>query len=266
MISNLELTNNFNNVFKIILVWGLISGTLLSYVPQYYRIYKNKNTIGISETMLIFGIFSSFFNVLGTIQENLKFLSSCQTDNTCYNLYISITQLFSPFLCALIFYSFFLYYNEENTTTSFKIYQINNRLKNIRLRALLSLFISISVFIYVVLFSWYASYDAINISGKVLNIISTIFSLIMWLPQIYTTYKLKKNHTLSLLALGIHALGCLTTVIYQTVFITQPIWVIMCYIVGFISETSIIVICLYYKRIENRKSKTQVSDLQTTFL
>ena len=59
----------------------------------------------------------------------------------------------------------------------------------------------------------------------------------------------------SLIALSIHALGCLTTVIYQSVFLAQPLWVILCYIVGFISETSIVLMCLYYKR-----KKKQVAD------
>lgn len=264
MISNLELANNFDNIIRFILVWGLIGGTLLSYVPQYYRIYKNKNTIGISEIMLIFGIFSSFFNVLGTIQENLKFLSSCQINNTCYNLYISITQLFSPFLCALIFYCFFLYYNEYDKTFEYRLYQSNKTKRGVKLRAISSLCICILLLMYVIIFSLYSSYYNIDLSGKILNIISTIFSLIMWLPQIYTTYKLRQNHSLSLIALGIHALGCLITVIYQTVFIVQPIWVIMCYIVGFLSETSIILICIYFKR-KNKKNR-EISNLQTSFL
>ena len=132
MLSTWQITDSVNNVFKMILVWGLIGGTLLSYVPQYYRLYKNKKTIGISETMLIFGIFSSFFNVLGSIQENLKYLSECGSKNNCNNVYIPITQLFSPFLCALIFYSFYLYYHHSeeyfNSYTYFRKF-IHNRTK-----------------------------------------------------------------------------------------------------------------------------------------
>ena len=40
-----------------LLVWGLISGTLLSYLPQYIKIYNSKSTKGISETTIIFGIY-----------------------------------------------------------------------------------------------------------------------------------------------------------------------------------------------------------------
>ena len=63
--------------FGMFTAWILILGTLISYTPQYYKIYKNKNTHGISESMLIFGIYSSYLNVLGTIQENLFELNNC---------------------------------------------------------------------------------------------------------------------------------------------------------------------------------------------
>ena len=32
------------NILEIIMVWGLIIGTIMSYVPQYYRLYKIKDT------------------------------------------------------------------------------------------------------------------------------------------------------------------------------------------------------------------------------
>ena len=91
------------------------------------------------------------------------------------------------------------------------------------------------------------NYNFNNNSGKILNIFSTIFSLIMWLPQIYKTYKLRDNQTLSLIALLIHSIGCLITIIYQSFIIMQPIWIILCYIVGFLSESSILIMSLYFK-------------------
>ena len=46
-----------------IIGWILISGTILSYIPQYYRIYDRKTSKGISEWMLIFGGFSCIYNI-----------------------------------------------------------------------------------------------------------------------------------------------------------------------------------------------------------
>tara|TARA_B100001093_G_C26788387_1_gene997788 strand:- start:611 stop:1417 length:807 start_codon:yes stop_codon:yes gene_type:complete len=249
---------NGKDIIEIILVWGLILGTLLSYVPQYYRIYKIKTVKGISESMLIFGIFSSYTNVLGSVQENLKNIVQCRGYD-CYNFYIPITQLFSPFLCAIVFYAFYLYYYiySLNSDLIEKLYNKEYYLKNnapIK-RAWFNLFLGISIVLYTVLVCVYQDYNFNDNSGKSLNILSTVLSLIMWLPQIHTTYVLKNNHSLSLIALSIHALGCLITVIYQSVFIHQPLWVILCYIVGFISETTIVLMCLYYKKQKNKDRK-----------
>ena len=58
------------NIIENILVWSLITGTLLSYVPQYYKIYQNKTPMGLSESTIVCGIYSCVFNVLGTIQQD----------------------------------------------------------------------------------------------------------------------------------------------------------------------------------------------------
>ena len=217
--------------------WTLIIGTLISYSPQYYKIYKNKNTNGISESMLIFGIYSSYLNVLGTIQENLFQLNNC--NENCFNTMIPIIQLFSPCLCAIIYYIFYIYYYDENENENNKKKIIDNAKINI-----LVVFLLLIYFFFMINL---ANIDFNDSSGKILNIFSTIFSLIMWIPQIYTTYNLKNNHTLSLLALLIHSIGCLITIIYQTFIIYQPIWIILSYIVGFLSELSILISSLYYK-------------------
>ena len=50
-----NISNVINhNVISNIVVYTLIFGTILSYIPQYYRMYKKKTVKGISEYMLIF--------------------------------------------------------------------------------------------------------------------------------------------------------------------------------------------------------------------
>lgn len=236
--------------FGMFTAWILILGTLISYTPQYYKIYKNKNTHGISESMLIFGIYSSYLNVLGTIQENLYELNNC--GDNCFNNIIPIIQLFSPCLCAIIFYIFYIiYYVDEN---SLELESESESISNVRKKAFTNFIIILLILIYFFI-SINFNYNFNNNSGKILNIFSTIFSLIMWLPQIYKTYKLKDNQTLSLVALLIHSIGCLITIIYQSVIIMQPIWIILCYIVGFLSESSILIMSLYFKyQLDNTSS------------
>ena len=103
-------TNHDYNMVENILVWSLISGTLLSYVPQYYKIYQNKSPKGLSESTVVFGLYSCIFNVLGTIQQDYTELRNCSKHNNCYSSIIPIIQLIAPLLCILILYIYYIWY------------------------------------------------------------------------------------------------------------------------------------------------------------
>ena len=90
--TNSDTTQDWGLVGNI-LVWGLITGTLLSYTPQYYKIFKNKNTKGISESTIVFGVYSCLLNVLGTIQQDYSRIRYCRQNNNCYHSWIPIVQL-----------------------------------------------------------------------------------------------------------------------------------------------------------------------------
>ena len=92
------------------------------------------------------------------------------------------------------------------------------------------------------------SVNTIVNSGKVYNIISAIFSIVMWFPQIYMTYRLKTAHSLSLIALTVHSLGCFATVIYQRFLLHQNWLVIANYIIGGLSEGFIVCLIMYYRK------------------
>ena len=112
---------NLKNIAEFILSWGLIIGSLVSYIPQYYKIYKTKSTLGISEYMLISGVMSSYFNVLGSVQENYSTVMDCDKGWDCYHIYLPIIQLGSSYMCFLLFYSYFLIF--FNNTSKFNIFQ-----------------------------------------------------------------------------------------------------------------------------------------------
>jgi len=237
---------NSTVILENILGWGLILGSLVSYTPQYYKIYNLKNTVGISETMIIAGVLSAYTNLLGSIQQDLQTLYACRGID-CYHIFLPIIQMISSYICFFVFYMFFLYFFKIKEILT--IYQPNDNIypkKRARLRGMITILITIILFIYFVIINQ-TSYHAINKSGILLNLISAILSLIMWIPQINTTYTLKNNHSLSLLALSFHSFGCLVTIIYQKIFANQSVWIILCYIVSFISELIILVLSLYYK-------------------
>ena len=83
-----------------------------------------------------------------------------------------------------------------------------------------------------------------NVIADVLSIISSVFSIIMWMPQIRTTHKTGEQGSLSIISLLVHAVGCLITVIYQCYFNNVSILVIASYIISFVLEMYIVVICI----------------------
>ena len=237
-----------NTILSQIIGWVLIVGTIFSYMPQYYRLHKKKNTDGISEFMLISGSISSITNIIGAIQININNLLQCNepTYNNCYNIIMPIIQLFAPGFCILVFYIYFIYYTKHSSRVMF------NWEKH---KFFLNFQFTITIIILLIIFTIIQDTvkfvsDTIpqKITGEVLNIISAIFSLLMWIPQIIKTKQLKTNGSLSIIALIIHGSGCGLTIIYQFIYNSQSIWVVLCYIVAFICEFSIVFMCIYYNR------------------
>lgn len=247
------LTTTNNNIVGEIIGWILIVGTLLSYLPQYYRMQKRKNTEGISEYMLISGSISSITNLIGTIQINLDKIKVCPhaTDvkDNCYNVLMPLIQLFTPGICIFVFYLYFIYYTKYSNRVMF-IDQKKDIYFNFGafclIIGILIVFIICQDTIEIV-----KEALSIQITGNVLNVISAIFSLLMWIPQIRKTKNLKKNGSLSILTLSIHGAGCGLTIIYQFIFNSHNIWVVLCYIIAFICEFTIVFMCIYYNKIKS---------------
>ena len=93
----------------------------------------------------------------------------------------------------------------------------------------------------------YLNSNILYYSGQIFNILASILSVAMWIPQLYTSYKIKKEGSLSLIALFIHCIGCILTVIYQVILSKQDFTVGLPYLLGAILELFVIIVCVYYK-------------------
>jgi hypothetical protein len=239
-----------SNILLNILVWGLITGTYLSNIPQYYRLIKKKNTLGISEYMLIFGIYSCLLNILGAVMENrdnLYYNCIVNHNTQCYNLIISLFQLASPYISSLIFYIIFFYYSKNQVLIIIGI-DVED-FKNIKRRFIFNILFNFFLLIYTILNMKFASQKINHINNDVFNILSCISSIIMWIPQIINTYKIKGNYSLSIIATFIHSIGCALTVVFQFVLNSQNIFIVLPYIIGFTLEVCVIILCIYYKKV-----------------
>ena len=232
-----------NIIINEILGWLLITGTIISYTPQYYKIYQYKTSKGISEWMLIYGGLSCLFNVIASIEVNRKNIVNCNTNNDCYNVILPIIQLGTPWLTGLVFYGMYvLYYNEE----MFHKIKFHGQM-----------FIFLNLFVFLITFT--VNYISFEFNSDytlslIYSILSSIFCIIMWIPQIITTYNTKEEGALSLISVFIHALGCLITIIYQTINNASMFWVITSYVISFVTEIGLVILCLYYKKIKKNES------------
>mgnify|MGYP001295188870 CR=1 FL=1 len=180
-----------------ILGFILILGGFISYYFQIHKLYKFKNTQGLDLTMVIFGVLGSYFNLLGIIGLNLNHLFSNCNGYKCISDILPIVQFFSPWICYEIIYVMFYYYDNNVSKIIFTSVHICYIL-------FLILIVTIS-----------QNKDLLTKISIIYNILASILSIIMWLPQIKTAINEKQEGSLSLWSVGTHSLGCVFVVLYQ---------------------------------------------------
>jgi len=224
-------------VMNQIIGWLIIIGGFASYTFQYVKLCKNKHTDGIDDKMLLLGNFSCILNVLSSIIYNFDNLHHSR-GIVIYYTFFPIFELITPLIYIEINYIIYIFYNNINSEKNlFFIYHIVSFIF-----AIFAILITLAIYIYNLQY-------INNIIALIFNIISSIASILMWVPQIITTCREKAAKSLSLIGLSCHAIGCFIIVIFQLLE-EQPFSIVIPYVIGFLAETLIIVICSYY-RIQN---------------
>ena len=211
-----------------LLGWIIIIGTFITYGFQFKKLFNNKNVIGINDNMLLLGCSSSMLNLLGIIASNIDNFNS----GNLYFKLLPIIQLFSPWLCLQINYHLYYIY-EQNVSKKIK-YKLFN--------LLLALFV-LPIYPLIII----SSKNNHMMVADIFNILSGILSVGMWIPQLITTYREKKEGTLSLLSVGCHAIGCLMVIIFQLLE-KEAFSTIIPYIIALLCESWIVYYCILYKK------------------
>jgi len=213
-----------------ILGWIIILGSLIPYGIQYYKIISLKNIDGISSLMLIGGCTSSLLSFLGIISNNTYKIIETNNNMDRYLLGVSILQIATPYILLEIYYLlYFIYTKRVIDKYTYAVYHILE-------------FITIFIVFPGIMVVFYKN----PIIYIVLNILSGIFSICMWIPQIITTLKEKKVGSLSITSLLIQSCGCVSIITFQLIDNTSPT-VIIPYIIAIISELFLVIICSYYR-------------------
>lgn len=197
----------------------LIFGSIISYLPQYYKIIKNKHVNGISHWSLGLNNISSFCAFFGAFMLDYHIFRDCPHDDYCNRNLVPFFQLMVVWLCPLVNYIIFIryYYSPMHS---------KSRTCGIRNRTLVYSFFGFYVLIFlccfvlttIVLVANWTSWKNNGLTfGKMLNVLSSLITAFVWIPQIYKTYKEKNVGSLSLLAIGIQAPGTFLIFIFQVV-------------------------------------------------
>lgn len=227
-----------------ILGWFIIIGSLFPYSLQYYKIYKTSSVEGISDLMLLSGCVSSFFSMLAIIFNNFYKIINSDKILDRYLLSVPILQLSTPFtLIEISYLLFFIFTKEQCKKTVYLLWHI-----------LGGIFLTV---VFPILMINLYDVDYVYVG---LNILSGIFSIIMWIPQIITTCKQRGPGSLSIISLICQATGCLLVILFQLLDNTSPTIVIP-YVIGFSSEMILVLMCLYYKcQLSNKDDFIRLGD------
>lgn len=227
----------------------LIIGLVVSFIPQYYKIISSKSVEGISHWSQGLNNISCFCALFGAFMLDYHVFSNCHNDPYCGRDLIPFTQLLFIWICLFINYILFIKYYNSTFEHSIK-------------EALLVYgFFSFYIFVFIICIGLTTLVLAANwenwekhgkLFGSVLNIMSSMITTVVWVPQIITTINLRHIGSLSLLSLLIQAPGSLFTFIFQ-VYISKSSWFVGApYLVCFIFQLTLLTLGFIF---EYRKKK-----------
>eukprot|EP01120_Amphizonella_sp_Union-15-10_P002721 TRINITY_DN13021_c0_g1_i1.p1 TRINITY_DN13021_c0_g1~~TRINITY_DN13021_c0_g1_i1.p1 ORF type:complete len:292 (-),score=1.63 TRINITY_DN13021_c0_g1_i1:99-974(-) len=246
------------NALQISLGAFLIVGTFISYVPQGISIFRNKSSEGVSFFSLALGFLSGFLSLLNLCMldwfSSLTCCSQIQLSlGNCLVLNLSIMQLCVGPICFCTLYILFLVYFPK-TVQPETIFKGRDYL--VALIVFMLLFVIFLVLVGVALLLYFiegVSSKHMALYADACGIASSIITLFIWMPQIWTTFKLKDAGSLSIPMLALQILGAGLVVYFQIGYGSgYTTW--GPYVVNAIEELVLIIMCLvYYMR--NRKLK-----------
>ncbi len=236
------------NIIGPILGSLLSISSILTYIPQFHIICKEKSVKGISELSLLImniGLMcltmnSIIFNWSGFTCDNPK----------CFLKLFPFVQITISWVMVLIFYIIFLVFKKPKESI---------RSGLIKFISTWFLFIIYIIFILFVVslcigekFLNSHSEKFFYIFANVLGYSSAVCNGFVWLPQIFTLYVNKNNGKLSIIMFALQTPGNLVIIFFQSVIYLQPISTWITYVITLIEQSIILFLMIKYRHnIEN---------------
>jgi len=239
----------------------LIIGTMISYIPQYIVIVRNKSSEGLNFFTIGLGLFTGLLTLInhGILQWTSIICCGFLEVNQCLASQLSTGQLFigpaSLFVEYMLFLWFFENDKDEESERNFKI-------STYFFAGLLGTTLFFSMMGFFMYFVLHMAAEIVMGYAKILGFVSSFLTLIQWLPQIYTTWRLQDIGSLSLPMLLIQAPGSFLVVFFQ-ISVGSDLTTWFPYVITFLSQLILVSMCLYFMFIfkwKGQKESLQLLD------
>lgn len=228
-----------NFVFSLVITFGIF----LSYVPQYVRIYNKRTSEGLSVNFLLLGSCSLIFTFTNIIMISLRARYCCRvgalTLFNCLNSQLNLLQIGLQCTCAIMILVLVLTFTRGSIKQDKEEYARIVRVgRFVVLHGVLSLIQIIIAF---------ATNRSVLLALAQFNgLMLTFLTVIKYVPQITTTYRLKHPGTLSIGMMCIQTPGgfLFTATLFFTKGSHWSSWV--SYFVAALLQGTLLVLCIYY--------------------
>ncbi|KAI9291038.1 hypothetical protein K502DRAFT_368761 [Neoconidiobolus thromboides FSU 785] len=241
----------------------ILFGMFISYLPQHYKIIKNKSSDGISSYFLLLGSISGLCNLINILinQRNVIQCCSAITLPLCLESLLGVLQIFAQWwLFFVIFILYYVYFPEDRKLTDY-IPHIHQSLPPTKYSEewQLALWVKYTVYghlIISVIITSVLLYGFDNMDGALLwanfnGLFSMLLAMIQYLPQIFITWKRKNIGVLSIPMMMMQTPGAFLFV-FSLALREGTNWTTwITYLVTGILQGTLLIMCLYFQYLEN---------------
>jgi len=255
-----DLSNNQRDCFEnpaienVMLGLALTIGILISYLPQYVTIIRSRTSEGVNYWTIWLLYMSSIMTLINAIVLKWSYFQCCRylSGWEVIEELLPIEQLTAgPVMTSGIYFLVVLYFSVLPQTPEESI--INKRYLHRKIAW--GLFIIMVIFtlalialsLILIFFVGDSSNEGVKGYADAIGIISALIVTVVWIPQIYTTWKKKDPGTLSIIMLLIQMPGSVIVVIYQGILNNADWTTWLPYSCTAVELTILIVMWFWYK-------------------
>lgn len=217
-------------------------GIALSYLPQYFDIYRTRSSIGIAPTFLLLISIAAVSATTNLVLLSYFSVPCCSVISgfECLNSQMSLIQVGTQGACTLLITWFCVHYTDES-----KHEPKSEREKLVKVWSWILIYVAAAAVTIVVAYVVGSSKFILGFA-KFLGLFSTTLTIVQYLPQLYTTYKLKSPGVLSIAMMAIQTPGGF---VWTTTLMLKPganwsSW--LPFLTAAIFQGLLLVLCVYY--------------------